>query len=568
MNLKSTLMRRVVNHRWESFTTEELGAGTLIVGFEHEDSSGNSMYDRAHNKLIEYKTHDATNSEIYNYDSSYRLTSVGSGTQSAGSRGFERGTFTNNNRNSMSTVAYYEDWDLDGVGNWPSVWKNNGTAQTRTFSDFNEIVNENGKTQAHDKNGNLTATGGLNFVGNMKYEYDAFNRLRKASVVRLVIATPFVLKVGEYIYDAANRRMEKTITNGGKNNNITNTSTHYYYHGWRVFEERDGSDVLQTQYVYGEYLDEVWTKDTRSGGVTIADLNDGAGADRYFYHCNTLYNVYGLTDETGLLVEAYEYDTYGRQTVIVDGDANGTIDFNGTDTKTVGGNSTIGNPYMYTGQRFDPETDLNYYKNRYYDTIFGRFISRDPIGYRAGSMGLYEYVGSSIMKYVDPFGFDRLISSYEVITSAWAPSATGWTGWYPDWQAARVWFTNLFCGCRIDWLATRECKILIFTRKVQEVEVWAKDMPFIGITDETYETYEKLGRKSTQRRFRVVCRKLNPRKYVSKIGVAVVGKDMDAYAHCSASTPSHSVREEMYDLGLEAGDKVQVYDQIEKPKKK
>ena len=52
----------------------------------------------------------------------------------------------------------------------------------------------------------------------MKYEYDAFNRLRKASVVRLVIATPFVLKVGEYIYDAANRRMEKTITNGGKNN--------------------------------------------------------------------------------------------------------------------------------------------------------------------------------------------------------------------------------------------------------------------------------------------------------------------------------------------------------------
>ena len=175
--------------------------------------------------------------------------------------------------------------------------------------------------------------------------------------------------------------------------NITNTSTHYYYHGWRVFEERDGSDNLLTQYVYGEYLDEVWTKDTRSGGVTIADLNDGTGADRYFYHCNTLYNVYGLTDETGLLVEAYEYDAYGRQTVIVDGDANGTIDFNGTDTKTVGGNSTIGNPYMYTGQRFDPETDLNYYKNRYYDSFFGRFISMDPIGF-AGGINLYEYCDS------------------------------------------------------------------------------------------------------------------------------------------------------------------------------
>ena len=108
----------------------------------------------------------------------------------------------------------------------------------------------------------------------------------------------------------------------------------------------------------------------------------------------------------GLLVEAYEYDTYGRQTVIVDGDANGTIDFNGTDTKTVGGNSTIGNPYMYTGQRFDPETDLNYYKNRYYDTIFGRFISRDPIGYFDG-YNLYQYVQSNPTEYIDSFGLSK-----------------------------------------------------------------------------------------------------------------------------------------------------------------
>ena len=39
------------------------------------------MYDRANNKRIEYKTHDATNSEQYKYDSVYRLTSPGVGGQ-------------------------------------------------------------------------------------------------------------------------------------------------------------------------------------------------------------------------------------------------------------------------------------------------------------------------------------------------------------------------------------------------------------------------------------------------------------------------------------------------------
>jgi len=31
------------------------------------------------------------------------------------------------------------------------------------------------------------------------------------------------------------------------------------------------------------------------------------------------------------------------------------------------------------GQRFDPETELHYYKARYYDSGLGRFVSRDPM---------------------------------------------------------------------------------------------------------------------------------------------------------------------------------------------
>ena len=47
----------------------------------------------------------------------------------------------------------------------------------------------------------------------------------------------------------------------------------FYYDGWRVMEEHDGSDAILRQYTYGNYLDEVWTLDDRRGGITVANLN-------------------------------------------------------------------------------------------------------------------------------------------------------------------------------------------------------------------------------------------------------------------------------------------------------
>ena len=375
-----TLGRPIV-HRWESFDTDDLGEGDLIVGFEHRDGSGNSLYDRVHNKKIEYKTHDEVNSEMYTYDSAYRLTDPSSSTQN----GFRRGEFEDGDRDSMATedVNYYQDWQLDGLGNWQSVWKNSATAQTRTHSDFNEIVNNNGTTLTYDTNGNLTDD------GTVTVEYDALNRVKevKRKSNSETLAT--------YLYDASNRRMQKVVQNGGLPDDETlDGTTRFYYHGWRVLEERDGSGDIQRQFTYGNYLDEVWTIDDRDG-VTVANLNDsssGTAADRHFAHSNTLYHVYGITDEDGDLVEGYQYDAYGNATVFTDGNSNGIVDFDGTDNTANW--SCVNNPYQYTSQRYDPETGWLYYKNRYYDTDLGRFISRDPLKYADG-LNLYEYVGNN-----------------------------------------------------------------------------------------------------------------------------------------------------------------------------
>ena len=190
--------------------------------------------------------------------------------------------------------------------------------------------------------------------------------------------------------------------------------TSFYYEGWRVVEERTPTltaspptvDAISQQYTYGNYLDEVWTLDDRSAGTggTVAQLNDQTAGQRKFYHNNTLFHVYGITDEVAGLVEAYQYDAYGKQTVITDGNDGDTIvNFGANDVRTVGGNSTVGNPKMYCGYRFDPETGVYFVNNRYFSADFGRWLSRDPVKY-FGGLSLYQYVASNPMFWVDPLG--------------------------------------------------------------------------------------------------------------------------------------------------------------------
>ena len=51
------------------------------------------------------------------------------------------------------------------------------------------------------------------------------------------------------------------------------------------------------------------------------------------------------------------------------------------------------NPYAYTGRRFDDETEIYFYRHRYYHAQLGRFVNRDPLTYRDGA-NLFAFVGS------------------------------------------------------------------------------------------------------------------------------------------------------------------------------
>ncbi len=117
-------------------------------------------------------------------------------------------------------------------------------------------------------------------------------------------------------------------------------------------------------------------------------VTSGANAGTYWYHFDALESVAALSQYNSgsgvaSIVERYRYSAFGETTV------------------TLNGNT--GNPYRFTGRRWDDETELYYYRARYYKPDLGRFLQPDPIGYTDG-MNMYAYVGNNPLGFVDPYG--------------------------------------------------------------------------------------------------------------------------------------------------------------------
>jgi len=303
---------------------------SLIAGFTY-------THDRMGNKLSEGKLHDPANSEAYAYDSAYRLVS-----------------FTRPNPGAITPLQSV--WTLDGASNWQQV-----DGETREHSSINEITERTAGDGAtpilSDDNGNEIDDGTFTF------EWDFRNRLRRAT--RKSDGTA----VGVYSYDPLDRRIRTVVTQSPP------VTTDFYFDGQREIEERNGADALMQQYVYGVYIDEPLVLDLNEDGD---DSAIGPGDYRLAYHQNALFSVYALTDTVGAIKEGYLYDAYGRQTVFQHG-WNGVVDWGGDDIILPGGASGPGNPFMFTGRRLDAETGLYYYRNRYYNAVQGRFISRDKL---------------------------------------------------------------------------------------------------------------------------------------------------------------------------------------------
>ncbi|TWT75747.1 tRNA3(Ser)-specific nuclease WapA precursor [Planctomycetes bacterium CA13] len=136
-------------------------------------------------------------------------------------------------------------------------------------------------------------------------------------------------------------------------------------------------------YVYASYIDE-------------PVMRAGVGGLRYL-HRNQQYSVIALTDSAGAIKERYAYDAYGSPVF---------LDASGSQPAT----SSENNRYLYTGREYDEALGLYHYRARMYDSVAGRFCSRDPIGY-ADDYHLYAYLLSGLLSSIDPSGNCKVIAT-------------------------------------------------------------------------------------------------------------------------------------------------------------
>jgi RHS repeat-associated protein len=396
--------QRPVKQVWERFTTgQALGMGTRVIGFGYQFGNGAPAYDRNNNLLVAEKLHDPGNSQVYAYRSDNELT------------GFQRGTLSIDKTSVQTPTAtpgalQSQGWTLDGLGNWTqNTFTNQGSGsatENRTHTDANAVHVVSGSPYGGGSTGTYVTDQDGNVLddGQRTDQYDALNRLHK------VFRKSDGLQVAEYLYDADGRRVESIVTNGGLDHNAPNVTTTFHYSGWDVIQQQDSANN-ELQYVYGDGTNEAWTLDNRTGGVTVANLNDGVSNDqRLFYLADPQGSTYGLANKGGALREAYQYDPYGRQTVFAATSSGGGVDFTtpATFTIAVGGFSQLNNSLLYAGYRLDRETNQWYVDARYYDAAQGRFLERDPIGYAAGDGNLYRYVSGSPTGATDPSGLEGI----------------------------------------------------------------------------------------------------------------------------------------------------------------
>ena len=126
------------------------------------------------------------------------------------------------------------EYELDALGNRKVQRQTGETDIEYRTNELNQYFRVDGHNLVYDRNGNLIDD------GNCKYFYDYRNRL--------VDVRDRAGKIVEYKYDTLGRRIEKDVSGA-----ITN----YIYDGINVIEERDGTDKIITQYVYGNAVDTI-----------------------------------------------------------------------------------------------------------------------------------------------------------------------------------------------------------------------------------------------------------------------------------------------------------------------
>jgi RHS repeat-associated protein len=388
--------RRLSSLQWLSPTN------SLLVGFQY-------AYDAMDNPQSERWLHDNGYYDYYQYNHRYEVTGVAYRSSNLVTAASFNTSFAYNDNLDRSQATF---------GGPFSAQPTNTDAYAVNTADEYSGLTRNGlvMTPAYDRAGNMTDIPVLPVTGvtgqpdlNAAAAWDAFNCLFSMNTG--------VTPVQNYLYDPFHRRI---ATLSGLS---TTPVRRFIYAGWTTVEERlfntgattaTAPSTLERIYVDGGQIDEhLLTAIDRNGDGVLgpANLNNmDIDADQWYYFLpNRLGSVTALlaANNPNQTLEYYRYTAYGEATVLPSvGNNNYDLSVNFTQGWQPS-SPEHGNFYFFTGQRFDEQTGLYYYRNRYFAARCGRFTSRDLVRKHpqlGNGDNAFAYTQNNPVLWLDPLG--------------------------------------------------------------------------------------------------------------------------------------------------------------------
>ena len=348
----------------------QYNARNQITSITHQDSNNNNIVSHgylynADGNITQY-TNSLDGSVLYDYDFLGQLTGA-----------------------DYSNLSIHdESYQYDFNGNRELVTNSRGDLVVYATGTNNELNSDGNYSYIYDAEGNRISKTNAAGTERELYSWDYRNRLESVTkqTYDSVSETWETVQIVEYAYDYNNVLIRKVLDANG--DGISDSKTLFLPENYQTAVQLDDADLSDSTdaTVSHRYL---WMPQNQD--KLLADVSPTETLWTLTDHLGTIRDIIQNTP-SGLLVPAHViYDAYGN--VLSCKDAYGT---------------DVSNPVLFgfTGKYFDSDTQLQNNVNRWYDSITGRWLSTDPIGFEGNDTNLYRYVGNTCVKFLDTNGLD------------------------------------------------------------------------------------------------------------------------------------------------------------------
>lgn len=206
----------------------------------------------------------------------------------------------------------------------------------------------------------------------------------------------------EYTYESGYERIKSVLKQNGV---VVETR---YYLGAMERQQKSGA-TRDIHYIYA------------GNGLCAIIVKENSVTDIYYTYKDYLGSILTVTNSTGTVVAAQNFDAWGRKRNPNDGSYN---------------NILVNPDWLYrgyTGHEHLNELGLINMNGRMYDPVQGRMMSPDALindQYNTQAFNMYSYVVNNPLKFVDPTGytFDNWSEFMDVVNQLWNSSYGGsWT---------------------------------------------------------------------------------------------------------------------------------------------